>query len=208
MEGSKLNRSQSKYYNTACLMDEALILLLDKKEYTFITVKEICEKAGVNRSTFYLHYETIDDLLSETIKYIGENIRHQYENEQVIDIRKINSCPIEDLLSITPKYLIPYLEFTKSKKQIFKTAYTQPNVLKNKYIVNRLYKILFEPILIRFNVPEKERKYRMNFYLSGLGAVIMEWVKNDCKEDVEEIANIMISCLHIRDILCETGKNS
>ena len=51
-------------------MDEALILLLDKKEYTFITVKEIWEKAGVNRSTFYLHYETIDDLLSETIKYI------------------------------------------------------------------------------------------------------------------------------------------
>lgn len=152
MEGSKLNKSQSKYYNTACLMDEALILLLDKKEYTFITVKEICEKAGVNRSTFYLHYETIDDLLSETIEYIGENIRHQYENEQVIDIRKINSCPIEDLLLITPKYLIPYLEFTKSKKQIFKTAYTQPNVLKNQDIVNRLYKILFEPILIRFKV--------------------------------------------------------
>ena len=53
MEGNKVNKSESKYYNTACLMDEALILLLEKKEYSFITVKEICEKAGVNRSTFY-----------------------------------------------------------------------------------------------------------------------------------------------------------
>ncbi|MBQ8872345.1 MAG: helix-turn-helix transcriptional regulator, partial [Clostridia bacterium] len=47
-------------------MDEALIRLLEKKNYEFITVKEICTKAGVNRSTFYLHYETMDDLLMET----------------------------------------------------------------------------------------------------------------------------------------------
>lgn len=58
-----MNKSESKYYNTALLMDEALLLLLEKKEYEFITVKEICVKAGVNRSTFYLHYESIDDLL-------------------------------------------------------------------------------------------------------------------------------------------------
>lgn len=48
-----MNKSQSKYFNTACLMDEALLSLLQKKDYTYITVKEICEKAGVNRSTFY-----------------------------------------------------------------------------------------------------------------------------------------------------------
>ena len=56
-----MNKSESKYLNTARLMDEAFILLLDKKDYEFITVKEICEKAGVNRSTFYLHYETINE---------------------------------------------------------------------------------------------------------------------------------------------------
>ena len=34
----------------------------------YITVKEICEKAGVNRSTFYLHYENTTDLLQETTR--------------------------------------------------------------------------------------------------------------------------------------------
>ena len=52
-----MNKSESKYYNTALLMDEALLLLLENKEFDFITVKEVCQKAGVNRSTFYLHYE-------------------------------------------------------------------------------------------------------------------------------------------------------
>ena len=84
-----MNKSESKYYNTACLMDEALILLLEKKEYSFITIKEVCEKAGVNRSTFYLHYETMDDLLTESIRYIGNKIHKKFGNK-VINKQVIN----------------------------------------------------------------------------------------------------------------------
>ena len=51
-----MNRAESKYFSTAVRMDEAFLALLEKKEFAYITVKEICEKAGVNRSTFYLHY--------------------------------------------------------------------------------------------------------------------------------------------------------
>lgn len=72
-----MNKSESKFYNTALLMDQALIELLNKKEFEYITVKEICEKAGVNRSTFYLHYETINDLLSECIDNINKHFIEQ-----------------------------------------------------------------------------------------------------------------------------------
>lgn len=47
-----MDKNQSKYFYTASLMDEALLALLQKKDYESITVKEVCEKAGVNRSTF------------------------------------------------------------------------------------------------------------------------------------------------------------
>ena len=57
-----MNKSESKYFYTARLMNESLLILLEKKDIDYITVKEICEKAGVNRSTFYLHYDNIDDL--------------------------------------------------------------------------------------------------------------------------------------------------
>ena len=62
-----MNKQDSKYKYTASLMDEALLQLLEKKGYEYITVKELCQKAGVNRSTFYLHYESMNDLLEETI---------------------------------------------------------------------------------------------------------------------------------------------
>ena len=73
-----MNKSESKYYNTALLMDEALLLLLEQKEYEFITVKELCAKAGVNRSTFYLHYQSIDELLFETIEMINKRFNSSF----------------------------------------------------------------------------------------------------------------------------------
>ena len=42
-----MNKSESKYFHTALRMNEALISLLEKKDLEFITVKEICETAGV-----------------------------------------------------------------------------------------------------------------------------------------------------------------
>ena len=201
MESNKLNKSESKYYNTACLMDEALILLLEKKEYSFITIKEICEKAGVNRSTFYLHYETIDDLLSECIEYVGNKINKKFSNK-VINKQVIKDSKLEDLLLITPEYLLPYLEFLKENKAIYKIAYSQPNVFKEQYVVNYLHKNIFEPILNRFLVPKNEQKYIMSFYLSGMGALMIEWIKNDCKEDIQTIINILMKCFNLGDMSC------
>lgn len=45
-----MNKNESKYFNTAVKMDKAFLALLEKKDFAYITVKEICEKAGVNRS--------------------------------------------------------------------------------------------------------------------------------------------------------------
>jgi AcrR family transcriptional regulator len=55
--------------------------LLEKKEFEFITIKEICEKAGVNRTTFYLHYESMDDLLIETIEMVTKRFYDTFNNE-------------------------------------------------------------------------------------------------------------------------------
>ena len=207
MESNKLNKSESKYYNTACLMNEALILLLEKKEYSFITIKEICEKAGVNRSTFYLHYNTIDDLLSETIEYVGKQI-HKKFNNKVLDKQTIENSKLEDLFLVTPEYLLPYLEFLRENKAIYKIAYSQPNVLKEQYIVSHLFKNIFEPILDRFLVPRKEQKYMVSFYLNGISAVMIEWIKNDCKVETQTILNILMKCLNLGDKLCPNGVNS
>ena len=80
-----MDRSQSKYFHTAVKMDEALIALLNEKDFEYITIKEICQKAGVNRSTFYLHYENTRDLLDETVRYLIDRFRSYFPMEE--DVR-------------------------------------------------------------------------------------------------------------------------
>ncbi len=206
MQSNKLNKTESKYYNTACLMDEALILLLEKKDYSFITVKEICDKAGVNRSTFYLHYQNIDDLLSECIEYVGNKIQKKY-SDKIMDKGIIRTSKLHDLVLVTPQYLLPYLEFLKENKAVYKIAYSQPNVLKEKTVINHLYTNIFEPILDRFSVPKTEQKYMLSFYLSGLGAIMIDWVKNDCKEDISVIINIIMKCLNLENVQKQFDKD-
>ncbi len=86
-----MNKTKSKYYNTACLIDKALLLLLEEKNFDYITVKEVCLKAGVNRSTFYLHYESMNDLLDESLAYIFSQFTSRYDK---LPFNKKNCQPV------------------------------------------------------------------------------------------------------------------
>ena len=187
-----MNKHESKYFSTAILMDEALISLLDKKSIEFITVKEICEKASVNRSTFYLHYESINDLLVETADYVNEKFISYFDKDENNFIEEIKTSKLEDLKLIKKEYLTPYLNFVKDNKKIFKASFSNPSNMDvfNKY--NSLEKNIFIPILERFNVPEKDRRYLVTFYISGIMAIIKEWLKEDCKTDISHIVQIII----------------
>lgn len=88
-----MTRSESKYFVTATKMDEAFLRLLEKKDISYITVKEICETAGVNRSTFYLHYETISDLLSESVNYLNDQFLAYMKKDKEAVVSRLQKCP-------------------------------------------------------------------------------------------------------------------
>lgn len=63
-------------------MDEALLALLGEKDLEYITVKEICHRAGVNRSTFCLHYETIADLVKEILEMVNRRFLSYFPHQE------------------------------------------------------------------------------------------------------------------------------
>lgn len=191
-----MNKSESKYFNTARRMNEALLSILEKKDFNYITIKEICEKAEVNRSTFYLHYENITELLNETVEYKLNSLNEKFTGTKMIDSSEIDSCPMEKLLFIKPEYLIPYLEFVKENKAIFMIAVTQPSVIKVNETFNERYTKYFVPIMKRFGLSETKSRYKMTFYLNGMFAMIIEWLKNDCKDDVDFMAKLICSSVY------------
>ena len=190
-----MNKNESKYFNTAVKMDKALISLLEKKDFEYITIKEICEVAGVNRSTFYLHYENTADLLKETTQYITDGFLTYFS----VDTRSIayqyNNCELKDLVFVTPEYLTPYLTYIKENQRIFKTSLKHIGSMNFDKVYNKMFEFIFNPVLERFSFPKTDREYVMKFYLTGITAVVMEWLKNDCRESIEEISRIIIQCV-------------
>lgn len=181
-----MDNHQSKYFQTASLMDEALIVLLEKKEYQCITVKDICDKAGVNRSTFYLHYQNIDDLLTETLESYQKALSLEYKEEQF----KFTESK-ESFYLFTPDYVKPYLEFLKKNQKLYVLAIDNPKLFKCDIQFRTLYAKLFSPIMSRFQIPEKEKKYVIAFFITGIHAMINEWLKGGCEESVDFMADMI-----------------
>lgn len=190
-----MNRSESKYFSTAVKMDKAFLELIEKKDFAYITVKEICEKAGVNRSTFYLHYETVGDLLNESAQYIISEFTESMPHNTVDFIGTITERPLDELYLITPEYLTPYLTYVKEHRRIFKTAVEHASLLQMNDAYRDLNRYILDPILDRFKISQGDRKYIMQFYISGIMAIINEWLESDCKDDIEHIVSVIQRCI-------------
>ena len=189
-----MDKNESKYHNSSIKMNNALINLLDKKDFEDITVKEICQAASVNRSTFYLHYENTYDLLKETIENLYKDFFSRYDSNLSMD--RINNKSNDDLFLITPKYLKPYLSFVQDNKKIFKLMYFKNEVFNGRNMYEDWLDKIFRPILSKFNVKnEEEQSYIMLFHLQGLIGLIMEWVKNDCKMPIDDLINVIQKCI-------------
>ena len=190
-----MNKNESKYFNTAIKMDEALITLLEKKDFEYITIKEICNAAGVNRSTFYLHYENTSDLLKETTRYIIDKHLTYYKIDKEHISLQFDTCKHEKLLFITDEYLTPYLTFVKDNQRLFKVSIKQFHSMHMDEVYGKMFEHIFSPILARFCVLVAEHSYVMKFYLTGVFAVVMEWLNKNCSDDIKVVVKIITDCV-------------
>ena len=194
-----MNKSESKYFHTAIRFDKALLSLLEQKPFEYITIREICEKAEVNRSTFYLHYENTSDLLEETTAYVLDNFNSYFCVDTESITTKFANCDLEDLKFVNEKYLYPYLSFIKDNQRVFSAVLSQPTTFDSRLIFQRLFDNIFKPILDRFHYPRDEQNYVMMFYLNGITAIITEWLKDSCQKSIEDISAIIHYCIYGRE---------
>ena len=194
-----MNKAESKYFNTAVRLDKALLSLLEKKPFEYITISEICEDAGVNRSTFYLHYENTADLLKEATTYVLDNFASYFSVDMESIASKYENCDLQELNFINEKYLHPYLSFIKENQRLFAAVLSQPTTFDSKAIFQRLFDDVFNPILDRFHYPKAEQHYVMMYYLNGITAIITEWLKEDCRKNIADISEIIYYCIFGRE---------
>ena len=194
-----MNKSESKYFNTAQKMDKALISLLEEKPFEYITVSEICKMAEVNRSTFYLHYENTVDLLNETARFLLDDFMSYFNVDAKNITNKFKESSLDELNFISNEYLQPYLTYIKDNKSVFSTVLLHSVSFGFNEIFQNLYENIFNPILERYNYPIADRKYAMMFYLNGITAIVKEWLKDGCGKTIGEVSQIIYGCIFGRE---------
>lgn len=187
-----MNKSESKYFHTAERMDEALLSLLLEKDFEYITVKDICARAGVNRSTFYLHYENTADLLSEAVAMINGRYQSKFAD---LGPAAIAGRPKEDLFFMNDQWLLPWLDFVKENRRVYKAIHAQADVFGVERTYRDYFQAVFSPVLSQYGVAEDKHEYMMDFYRHGLVVILLKWVESDCRESAAEISEIIKLCV-------------
>ncbi len=181
-----MNKHESKYEFSKSLMEEALLKLLETKDFEYITIKELTKLAGVNRSTFYLHYSSLNELLEETTEDINKDFYSYFDNK-VIDF-KDNKESVE-LLS--REYLKPYLEFILNNQKIFKLYFEKANILNSKSNLDFIEKNYFIPLMDLHNIDDNLKPYLITFYINSIISIIKKWLENNCNIEIDELLNII-----------------
>lgn len=84
---------------TRLALREALLSLLEEKDYNRITVEEITERANLGRATFYLHYKDREDLLLEQFAELIDDLAQQIAHLSILEWQQ-QSLPGRPLLLV------------------------------------------------------------------------------------------------------------
>ena len=69
-----MHNTDTRIQVTRTMFHQAMLALLEEKAIGFISVKELCARAGLNRGTFYLHYSEPIDVLHEMEESVQEKV--------------------------------------------------------------------------------------------------------------------------------------
>lgn len=162
---------------------QALVSLLETHKLSDITIGNICEKAGINRTTFYSHFSDISDLFKAFEGELCEQLEKLFAFNPDIAVTGNAIDIFKSILDVVKKYKNLYKNHLS---KIFESSMID-NVmskLKSKYM----------PILLQGKAvdPEMRESYFV-FLKSGIIGVVKDWVKRDCEESCEQIAKSIIA---------------
>ena len=173
---------------TKQLLKNALLELMQEKPVTRISIRELCEQADLNRTTFYLHYTDQMDLLRHIEREILEQTEEAMQNIHT-DLH-------------TTALVSAFLSYVRENDLTFRTLLGRDDSESFRRDFVREIRLVMAP-----NLPEygdrRETEYVLSFMMYGCLYIIIEWMEKGYEEKPEEIAALIYR-------LCEnidTSKN-
>ncbi len=161
---------------TRFLLRKSLFELLEDYNILDINVTMVCDKAQINRSTFYLHYKSINDLL-ETIK------------KEEISLFETFTSSIDKMYT-AKSACIQYFEYIKNNDMVYRILLNGKHSDFEREFVDCLQKTTLPDSIA-------ENSYYTNlFSIAGCLQITKAWIENDYPESFEEISDILLKIVN------------
>jgi AcrR family transcriptional regulator len=155
----------------------ALLSLMEKQPFTQITITQIAKVAGVSRMAFYRNHASKEDVI---VRHLAD----LYEEFNEI-VRQMKSPDKHGMVTL-------FFAFFKKKSAFIE-----------KLVESRLAHLFFEQLVNQvaefFQTHEDKAKdnpahvrYIAHFTAGGLYSVLLEWIKNNTRESVEEVTQLVM----------------
>ena len=178
-----MNSFDARVRYTRMIIEQSFLELLHEKPMTKITVTELCEKAQINRATFYKHYLDVPDLLEK----IEESLFNQIRESICSETEKLK------------EFLIGMMNYTKEHQERYMALGGEngdPNLMAKTFLV--CYESAYP--LVEQNMPEmkeSERQMLYHFLSQGAGGILTWWIKNGMREAPEDVAQFILGVCSI-----------
>lgn len=159
--------------NTIQKIEKAFIELIQTKEINEISVTDLVKVAKINRSTFYVNYIDIYDLVDKIRENMYKNILELYKEEAIKKEHSYNYLKL--------------FQHIKDNQIYYKTLFKLNFDFSNYYDSS-----IDEKDAIKYLGTTKNIEYHKEFFKAGMNAIIKKWLFNGCIESPEEMYNIII----------------
>lgn len=142
---------------------ESFLQLLDEKPFRKITVKDIVERCGINRNTFYYHYQDIPALLEEILISRIDALLEKHS--------QVGS--LEDCIAITVKY------FTENKKSVMHVYRSLPREIFIQHLDHLLMYLVEEYITDvsgSLSIAPEDREIVVRYFKCLLVGIFLDWL--------------------------------
>ena len=160
---------------TKKLLKSSLIKMLQTQNIYQISIRELCQNAGINRSTFYKYYGSQFDLLAETVDDLLKNIESTLTSH-------------EGYSENTIEQIMVYLEKDIDFIRLLLNSNVDPCFPQKLFSLEPINRSISA---LKIGMTESEYEYYYCFILHGAYEIVHKWINKEKREDPSWVASLI-----------------
>lgn len=153
---------------------KALVSLLHFRNYNDISIKELCYEAGINRSSFYAHFDDINDLMIKIEQRLSKNMDNIFDHGKKFDREAFTN-------------MFEFLYENRTFYKAYLTTAAEAYMERNDFLSN--FEMLKSKTIAGYG--QTELLYHMAFFAGGLKSISKAWILRGCKESPEDMSKYL-----------------